>query len=71
MYNKLTTISQQVGGTSKLRTSELKRDYAHQMKYLVDERYPQADKIGVIHLVWFLLISTTVNFHCFAVILLF
>lgn len=23
-------------------------DYAHQMKYLVDERYPQADKIGVI-----------------------
>ena len=23
-------------------------DYAHQMKYLVDERYPQAEKIGVI-----------------------
>ena len=23
-------------------------DYAHQMKYLVDERYPQASKIGVI-----------------------
>ena len=23
-------------------------DYAHQMKYLVDERYPMADKIGVI-----------------------
>jgi transposase len=23
-------------------------DYAHQMKYLVDERYPQANKIGVI-----------------------
>ena len=23
-------------------------DYAHQMKYLVDERYPQAQKIGVI-----------------------
>jgi hypothetical protein len=23
-------------------------DYAHQMKYLVDERYSQADKIGVI-----------------------
>jgi DDE superfamily endonuclease len=23
-------------------------DYAHQMKYLVDERYPQAKKIGVI-----------------------
>jgi hypothetical protein len=23
-------------------------DYAHQMKYLVDERYPHADKIGVI-----------------------
>lgn len=23
-------------------------DYAHQMKYLVDKRYPQAEKIGVI-----------------------
>ena len=23
-------------------------DYAHQMKYLVDERYPMVDKIGVI-----------------------
>ncbi len=23
-------------------------DYAHKMKYLVDERYPQAEKIGVI-----------------------
>ena len=23
-------------------------DYAHQMKYLVDERYPQAEKIGII-----------------------
>ena len=31
----------------KLRTKEPPL-YAHQMKYLVDERYPQAHKIGVI-----------------------
>jgi DDE superfamily endonuclease len=24
-------------------------DYAHQLKYLVDERYPHAEKIGIIH----------------------